>query len=299
MGRRTAMGLILVLALISAGCPGGSRAPLEPGRLTSGRGDKFAPDFSPDGKEVVFVKRTSDNETHLFAVSIGTRQERRLTFVPSVNGEPAWSHDGTRVAFESNREGGMNVFVVAADTGEMKGCPRAISLTTGTSRSGAPAWSPDDARIAFESDRSGNFDICAMDADGDNVVVLTTGPTDDTTPAWSPDGKLIAFASGRAAGRDVWMINPDGSLPRRLTTESAEEWRPRWTPDSRQLIFMWSETPGDVEFHQVLHTGSGAKQVLASSEPIRDPVVSPDGKWLAFSAKREGTFDIYLLKLGP
>ncbi len=286
----------VLVALAAAGC--GGRTALNPVRLTSGAGDKFSPAFSADGQSIVYAKRLSDNETHLFAIQIAGGAERQLTFGPCADGEPACSHDGTRVAFESDRDGSRQVYVVAADMGEAKGCPRAVALTGPPGASGAPSWSPDDARIAFESDRSGNIDIWVMDADGDNAVALTRGPTPDTAPAWSPDGAGIAFSSERTGNRDVWMMDPDGSLPRRLTTDEAQEWRPRWTPDSRQLIFMWSGKRGEVEFYEVRRTGQGARQVVATSDSIRDPVVSPDGKWLAFSANHEGAYDIYLLKLG-
>ena len=295
------LGAILLAMFLSAalGCEGG-RAPLNPRQLTRGAGDKFAPDFSPDGKSIVFVKRVADNEAHLWVVGIADGRERRLTWAAGVDGEPAWSHDGTRVAFQSNRagRGASNIYVVSADMGEKRGSPRAVPLTEDNALSGAPAWSPDDSRLAFESTRAGNLDVWVMNADGEGAGAVTRSPEPDTSPRWSPDGKWIAFSSSRSGARELWVMDPEGSLPRQLTTGGVASWRPRWTPDSAELIFMRAAGPGAAEFYQVLRNGTGLKQVVAGAASLRDPAVSPDGKWLAFSANPDGVYQIFLLKLG-
>jgi len=289
---------VVLLALVGgvlSGC--GGRTPVSPTRLTDDPGDEKTPAFSPDGKSIAYEWVAADGESDIWVIELETRKKRRITSVPPRNGSPAWSPDGGRIAFQSARDGKSNIYVLDAQKGEGEGRQRARPLTRDSGINGAPSWSPDGHLIAFESDRSGRFDVWVMSADGADQHVLTRSTSHDNHPAWSPDGKFIAFSSERAGNRDIWMMNPDGSQPRRVTTDHAQEWRPKWAPDSRQLVYLRAETPETVEFWQVFRTGKGARQIAASSAAIRDPVVSPNGKWLAFSSNHEGTYDLYLLKL--
>jgi TolB protein len=288
---------VLLLAAAFSGCSGEGNEPLAPLSLTDDPGDETTPDFSPDGKWIAYTWSTSENESHVWVIRLSGKEKRRITSAWAMNGSPAWSHDGKWIAFQSSRDGKSNIYVAQARTEEGDNAPPARALTRDSGMNGAPSWSPDDRFIAFESDRNGRFGIWVMNADGDNQHALTRSTSHDNRPAWSPDGKLIAFSSERSGNSDIWIVNPDGSFPRRLTADVAQEWRPRWTPDSGQLVYMCAETPERVEFRQVFRDGRGAKQLVASTASIRDPVVSPDGKWLAFSSNRKGTYDLYLLRL--
>ncbi len=102
----------------------------------------------------------------------------RLTENDEWDGNAAWSPDGSRIAFTSDRDGNIEVYVMNADgTGQTR-------LTANPGADGAPAWSPDGSRIAFESDRDENVDIYVMTADGSGQARLTTDAAYDGTPAW-------------------------------------------------------------------------------------------------------------------
>jgi len=286
--------IVVSFVVLLSGC--GQRVPIDPQRLTRDPGDETTPAFSPDAKSIAYTHAVSETESHVCLISIDGKEKRRVTSVAAGNGSPAWSPDGKWIVFQTGRDGKSNICVVSS-TGEGTGTRGARTLTKDSSTNRAPSWSPDGKLIAFESDRSGRFDIWVMNADGTDPHVLTRSTSHDTGAAWSPDGKLIAFSSGRTGNRDIWIVNRDGSHPRRLTTDLTDERRPRWTPDSRQLVYMCVEGNRCRRFGQVFRTGKGARQLLESRDTIRDPVVSPDGRWLAFSSDHEGTYDIYLLKL--
>ncbi len=129
--------------------------------------------------------------------------------------EPAWSPDGSRIAFTSDRDGDAEVFVMNAD-----GTHQA-QLTENDEWDGAAAWSPDGSRIAFKSDRDGNDEVYVMNADGAGQTRLTVNPGTDSAPAWSPDGTRIAFESDRDENVDLYVMNADGSGQARLTTDAA------------------------------------------------------------------------------
>ena len=117
----------------------------------------------------------------------GTGQTR-LTNSPNQDLEPAWSPDGQKIAFASNRNGGPNIWIMNANG------TRPTQLTSTTQPEGDPAWSPDGTKIAFSSKRSSDAKNGTRgrhlrhEPDGTNLVRLATMKADDLDPAWSRDG---------------------------------------------------------------------------------------------------------------
>src|SRR5262245_61745891 len=105
------------------------------------------------------------------------------------DGSPAWSPDGARIAFYSERDGNSEIDVMNADGSGL------ARLTNTAADEGYPAWSPDGRTITFDSDRDGNFEIYGMNADGSNVRRLTTHRARDVSASWSPDSSTIVFMS--------------------------------------------------------------------------------------------------------
>ena len=114
------------------------------------------------------------------------------------------SEDG-KIAFESDRDGDFEVFVMNADgTG-------VTQLTNNDDWDAVPAWSPNGKQIAFVSDRDGDLEIFVMNADGTGVTRLTDHDADDWGPVWSPNGKQIVFTSDRYGDEEIFVMNADGS----------------------------------------------------------------------------------------
>ena len=89
---------------------------------------------------------------------------------------PAWSPDGSRIAWSSERDGNREIYVMDADGSNP------TNLTGDPGYDSSPAWSPDGQRILFNSRRDGNLEIYVMDADGSNQVRLTRNATSDGFP---------------------------------------------------------------------------------------------------------------------
>ena len=105
-----------------------------------------------------------------------------LTNHSSSDFQPAWSPDGTQIAFVSQRGGNEEIYVMNAADGS-----NPTNLTNHASNEFQPAWSPDGTQIAFYSNRDGNNEIYVMDAaDGSNPTNLTMNHASDRQPAWSP-----------------------------------------------------------------------------------------------------------------
>ncbi len=198
----------------------------------------------------------------------------QLTRGDSFDGNPAWSPDGTKIAFDSNRgtSGVMDhdIFVIRPDASGMR------RLTSGTAIDLDPTWSPDGSKLAFGSFRTGYEQLWVMNADGSNPRQLTTQPGADRHAAWSPDGKKIAFDSNRTGNFEIYTMSSDGTSVRRLTTNKVTDARPAWSPDGRWIVFQ-SELArrGGRDLYLVRPDGT-APQQLSESDDGTDWAASPD-----------------------
>ena len=148
----------------------------------------------------------------------GTNERRIYGYYPGSPGDgvqPAWSPDGTQIAFTHYYLiPGAQTFRVAIMNADGSGV---MNIPPGTPVPGPPAdanpgWSPDGSTVVFESDRSGNRQVWAMKANGTALVNVTNrSPGDDNSPAWSPDGTQIAFVSDRSGTFDIWTMAVNGT----------------------------------------------------------------------------------------
>jgi len=153
------------------------------------------------------------------------------------NFHPAWSPDGTKIAFASTRDTNSQIYVMDPNGFNV------VRLTHTSAEDAQPAWSPDGSKIAFATNRDGNNEIYVMNANGSAQVNLTNNAASDLTPAWSPDGTKIAFQSNRQTDYAVWVMNADGSNPVRLTDPSSAAGAPTWSPDGTRIAY---EQDGDI-----------------------------------------------------
>ena len=144
--------------------------------------------------------------------------------------EPAWSPDGTRIAFASTRDGRYELWAVGAAGGEPS------RLVDAPGRQWAPAWSPDGKRLAFTGVVDGATDVWVATLDTGASRRLTTAPAFDGRPDWSPDGRRLAFVSTRGGAQRIWVMGADGSGQRALTTSHPGDSDPDWTTLDAAMI---------------------------------------------------------------
>jgi hypothetical protein len=192
---------------------------------------------------------------------------------------PAWSADGQRLAFSSNRDGSdFEIYVASADG-------RTVApITSNTAEDDNPTWSPDGGRIAFDTDRDGLSKVYIMAGNGTGAFQAAPAPgVEDWTPAWSPDGSRIAFARGPDGNRDIWLMNGDGGGAVQLTSGGGDELFPDWSPDGTRIVFQ--RTGAGLA---TVAAGNGAdRRPLPVPVDARAPAWSPDGTKIVYDVRPE------------
>ncbi len=189
----------------------------------------------------------------------------------------AWSPDGTRIAFITNRIGARQIFVMNADGTGL------VRLTDHLVGNGAPAWSPDGRQIAFTSRHFGNDEIFVINADGTELVNRTYHPADDANPVWSPDGRRIAFTSNRSGNNEIYMMNTE-----------VEEWRYSRKDGKEASEEGYNKLPSMLK-GQVIALGADLIQLTDHPADDISPSWSPDGRQIAFTSNRSGDNEIYVI----
>jgi Tol biopolymer transport system component len=210
-------------------------------RLTDNAASDRNPAFSPnpDGSRIAFTSTRVPSGSDIFVMGAVDSDNDgngdnlvRFTGAQS-DSSPAWSPDGTKIAFQSGRDDPQGDIYVM-DAAPESGTNKALRLTDTTEGDFEPNWSPDGSKIVFTSGRDGNFEIYVMNADGSAPKRLTKKGPRDSSPAWSPDGSKIAFRSERGGDPEVYVMKakPESkkNRPRNLTKNALFDSDPDWQP---------------------------------------------------------------------
>ena len=203
--------------------------------------------WSPDGRHIAYSAqprspiaangtRQDREPAQIWIMDADGSNARAHTSGRSRNIRPAWSADGSLLAFSSDRHATFELNLIGTDDGDLeiylmdRNGWNVRRLTEGAATALNPAWSPDGQRIAFQTSREGSWHIHVMNADGSNQRRLTDGPRVDVRPAWSPDGREIIFNCGPDQHEkwEICLIRADGSGLRTLTNNDAFDGHPDW-----------------------------------------------------------------------
>ncbi len=273
------------------------------------------PRLSPDGSRLAFVvtrvlKEENRTDADLWLVDLGRGgAPRRLTASPKADRQPRWSPDGKWLAFESTRDGTVQIYLLPADGGEAR---RLTTLSTGASQ---PVWSPDGRSLAFVSSVYPQFsDKPFAEADRLNREETERRETSKVKArvidsllyrhwdSWVEGKRQHVFAIG---------VNPDGSpageprnltpgendgVPTSSTFSGGDEFA--FSPDGKELVFTAPPLPVREQAWRTNHDlwrvalATGERERLTDN-PAADgsPRYSPDGRWLAYRAQARPGFE--------
>jgi TolB protein len=219
--------------------------------------------------------RTGDTE--IFIVDPDTGDARNLTRSPrSKERYPSWSPDGKRVAFNSDRDGTHNLYVIDADGKNL----RQLTYEKPGVEAGMQSWTGDGKWIYFGLFGKGPPRMCRVAPNGSGFEVVGTGGID---PAVSPDGKTIAYARVLDDGHHLFAADADGKNERQLTAKGNPFGgvHATWTPDGKSVLY--ADRVGEaLEIFRIDPDGKNVKQLTKLGKAATTPAVSPDGKWVSF-----------------
>ncbi len=193
---------------------------------------------------------------------------------------PAWSPDGSHLAYVSFELGHASVFVQSLVTGQ-----RMVVANFPGSNS-APAWSPDGTQLAVVLTRDGSSQIYLCKPDGSGLRRLTHGDAINTEPNFSPDGQYLLFTSDRGGSAQIYRMSAEGGAAQRITFEGGQTFSPRHSPDGKGFVFTYRN--GGRFYIATEDFESKQMQVLTDGGWEKRPSFAPNGKLVLFASDALG-----------
>lgn len=261
-------------------------------------GQPASPQSLPQNGKIAFVRYVDFTNPEIFTMNPDGSGQTNITNNGSFERDlaPAWSPDGTQIAFSSDRvDGQLDIYVMNANGSGV------IRLTSNPAEETSPAWSPDGTRIAYMRSQPGTtalHDIYVMNADGSGQTQLTTENRDDSGPTWSPDSNRIAFNRYHSStatglqGEKIFTMNADGSNQAPLSTETLGE-HADWSWDGTKFTYRITATnQGGTKDHIGKSNADGSGQTPLTTDAVAEnyhPSWSPDGTKIVWG--REDTLN--------
>ncbi len=246
------------------------------------------PQFSPDGTLLAFIRWHASGVANVYVVPVNGGEPKRLTFDNLKVEGLTWEPDNRHVVFSSNRGGPFGLWRVDIDGNPAERVPQ----------SGRSAFTPElsrDGRQLVYEEWTGQTNIFSVDTANPSVSQQVTYTTRwNWNPAASPDGKWLAFASDRSGSSEIWVTDRKGEQALKLTAfDGPYTSSPSWSPDSRHVVFDTPAVDGNFDIYEVDAQGGAPRRLTTAPAEDRFAHFSPDGKWIYFSSRRSGAWEIW------
>jgi len=261
-----------------------------PTRLIASTNLDHGPQYSPDGRKIVFQSFQSGSFEIWVCDSDGTNPIQ-LTSFDRHTGTPRWSPDGRHIAFDSRIETHSAIYVISAEGGR----PR--RLTAETSDDVVPSWSRDGRWIYFASNRTGGNQVWKAPAEGGESVQVTK--QGGFAAFESPDGKFIYYAKGLNAP-GIWRIPVEGGEEARVLDQPKAGYWGYWTVVDQGIYFVnaTSKQHPVIEFFSFAARRVSKIGVMEKEAAQWNPgfAISPDGRWILYAQVDQSDSNIILVE---
>jgi TolB protein len=242
--------------------------------------------------DMIYEKLTGDRgvfSTRIaYVVKKGSRFELQIADADGVGAQtalasrepiisPAWSPDGTRLAYVSFENKKPVVYVHSLVSGQ-----RQVVANYKGSNS-APAWSANGQQLAVVLSKDGGSQIYLIGADGSSPRRITNSGSIDTEPFFTPDGLSIYFTSDRGGSPQIYRMSSSGGEATRVTFDGSYNVSPRVSSDGKALVYI-ARDGGRFQLKS-LDLASGQTQVLTDGQHDESPSIAPNGKMILYATQ--------------
>jgi Tol biopolymer transport system component len=251
------------------------------------------PRFSPNGREIAFVRYVSHGVGDIYTMSSDGGAPRQLSSDHRTIRGLDWSADGKRLVFATNRAGSYEIRTIGSEGGDSQ------TLPSDTASASEPAVARDGGWMVYVESAE-NWNIWRVRIENGRYgkrlgqperFLASTGQ--NHSPSYSPDGSTIAFVSNRSGNPEIWLANADGTHLRQITHFNGP-WLGtlRWSPDAKNIVF--DARPRGHSAIFTISVASGEPKLLEQENfEDRRPAWSRDGKSIYFDTTRSGRPQIW------
>jgi TolB protein len=217
---------------------------------------------------------------------------RRLTINATYDGEPDFSPDGTRIAFDATPGSDRNIYVMSASGTNVQ------QITDASGDKRHPDWSPDGQRIVYEAGDEDTAEIYVVNADGSGNTPLTDDSDGDRAPTFSPDGTMIAFMTNQRGKWEIAVMDyPSGELIRIFDCPAPDCRFPTWAADGTYIAFNTLDGSGNVAEIWEVSVATGVSSELVAGTGNGRPCYAGDAQYLYYNNATGGNSDLYRINL--
>lgn len=196
---------------------------------------------------------------------------------------PAWSPDGSQIAYVSFETNLPRIYIQNLATGQR----RQVSNFSGINSS--PVWSPDGRRLAMVLSKDGSPDVYVLDLSNDQLTRITDHPRAETEPSWTLDSQNVIFTSDRTGQPQIYQASFNGGFPERLTFDCFYCAKGQFMPDGVNLVHVRRDTRQDTNYSiAVLNMQTGRVITLTDTSLDESPSVAPNGRMIMYGTTYNG-----------
>lgn len=252
-----------------------------------------SPDETVDTGKIVFAADPDNNGNYqIYTISANGSSLTRITNNTADDRAPSWSHDKTKIVFQSYRDGNWEIYIMDANGANQ------TRLTTDAGTDEGPSFSPDGSTILFLSNRTGSPEMYTMSTTGGSLVrLLEDYPV--YSSVYAPSGTHILFSSNKNDSRYEIYTYTFATIPviTRITNSVNNKYNASYAPNATKIVYQYQQND-DAEVYVMNSDGSSNFQLTDTAFFSGVPCYSADSSKIAFLTTRDGTAEIYVMTAG-